>query len=49
MYKKSGKEVGVLIITEKSILFLKDIKTLLFTSELIDIEKCEVYMSGKDP
>jgi hypothetical protein len=48
MYKKSGKEYGVLIITANALLYLKDAKTLLFKSELCDIEKCEVYMSGKD-
>jgi hypothetical protein len=48
IYKKTGKESGVLLITESSMLFLKDIKTLLFFSELNDIDKCEVYMSGKD-
>jgi len=30
IYKKSGKESGVLIITETCLLFLKDIKTILF-------------------
>lgn len=49
IYKKKKKHMGVLIITERSLLFLKDIKTVLFQTQLSDIQKSEVYVGGTDP
>ncbi len=38
----------MLIITEGIIVFLRDIKHILFKSDLVDLQNTEVYVGGKD-
>ena len=48
-YRKGKKIMGVLIITDHTLFYLKNITKILFWTKLRDIQKMQVYVGGQDP